>query len=190
MRTEDERDEDVMARVADGEAPALERLVRRHATPLLTFIVRLVGDRHRGEELFQEVFLAVWTKRRLYEHPRPFRPWLYTIALNRCRAEMRRQPPPTGPLAAEPAAAAAVDPVEAGETAEHVARAVLRLPPRQREVVTLRVWEGMPYARISEVVGCSEVTVRSHMHQALAALRRDLARCFGERAGRGGHVRE
>jgi RNA polymerase sigma-70 factor (ECF subfamily) len=190
MRTEDERDEDVMARVAVGEARALERLVRRHATPLLTFIVRLVGDRHRGEELFQDVFLSVWARRRTYEHPRPFRPWLYTIALNRCRAEMRRHSLPSGPLLTEPAAGATVDPVEAGETADLVTAAVLRLPPRQREVVTLRVWEGLPYGRIAEVVGCAEVTVRSHMHQALIALRRDLGSRLGERTTQRGNVRE
>ena len=63
----------------------------------------------------------------------------------------------------------------AAETAERVARAVTLLPPQQRAVVVLRVWQGLPYARIAEVVGCAEATVRSHMHHGLAALRTALA---------------
>src|SRR5262249_22123486 len=62
MNRDDLPDEETMARVAAGRSDLLERLVRRHSVRLLTFICRLVGDSHRGEELFQDVFLAVWTK--------------------------------------------------------------------------------------------------------------------------------
>ncbi len=87
---EQERDEYLMARVGGEQPELLEKLLRRHATPLLTFIERMVGDHHRGEELFQEVFLALWIKRRQYQYPRPFKPWLYAIALNKCRSWFRR----------------------------------------------------------------------------------------------------
>lgn len=88
-RAEQHRDEWWMAEVAKGKREALEPLVRRFASPLLTFLERMVGDRHQSEELFQEVFLAVWNKRGLYEYPRPFRSWLFAIALNQCRAAFR-----------------------------------------------------------------------------------------------------
>src|SRR5688572_32509619 len=96
-------DERLMNEVAYGQRGALETLVRRHAAPLLTFLRRLCGDLHRGEELFQEVFLAVWSKRDQYEYPRPFKPWLYRIALNKCRAAYRARPLQTMPLLAEDA---------------------------------------------------------------------------------------
>jgi RNA polymerase sigma-70 factor (ECF subfamily) len=179
MEPSADRDELVMAQVAAGQAHLLERLVRRHATALLTFIARMVGDRHRAEELFQEVFLAVWLKRRQYQYPRPFRPWLYAIALNRCRAAFRLRKPTPVSLAAdqEGLADGGTSPAEqvmAAETAERVSQAVTRLPPQQRAVVALRIWQGLSYARIAEVVGCSEGTVRSHMHHGLAALRAAL----------------
>jgi hypothetical protein len=69
----EDRDEYLMARVAHGQPELLERLLRRHAGPLLTFLRRMAGDRHASEELFQEVFLAVWRKRHQYEYPRPFK---------------------------------------------------------------------------------------------------------------------
>jgi RNA polymerase sigma-70 factor (ECF subfamily) len=176
----DDRDEYLMARVQHGQPELLERLLRRHASPLLTFLHRMTGDRHRGEELFQEVFLAVWNKRRQYEYPRPFKPWLYAIALNKCRAALRGHRPREVPLAADPESAPAsadAGPAEAlisAETAELIGRAVTDLPERQRSVVVLRVWEGLPYAQIAEVLDSTEATVRSHMHHGLAALRRSL----------------
>jgi RNA polymerase sigma-70 factor (ECF subfamily) len=168
-------DEALMARAARDDRAALEQLVRRHATPLLTFLTRMAGDRGRAEEAFQETCLAVWRKRRQYEPWRPFKPWLYAIALNKCREAFRGRPP-DAPLADDAPAAGGgpADAAAAAESADLVTRAVARLPERQRAVVTLRVWEGLPYARIAEAVGCSEATVRSHMHHALAALRRLL----------------
>jgi RNA polymerase sigma-70 factor (ECF subfamily) len=172
-----ERDEWVMAQVAFGRADLLELLVRRHATGLLTFLARMVGDRHRAEELFQEVFLAVWLKRKQYQHPRPFRPWLYAIALNRCRAVFRLRTPAPVALAQMEPISSDTSPEEqaiSAELAAHVGKAVTHLPPQQRAVVVLRVWQGLPYARIAEIVGCAEGTVRSHMHHALISLRESL----------------
>jgi RNA polymerase sigma-70 factor (ECF subfamily) len=173
------RDEEVMAEVAGGRPDLLEGLVRRHATGLLTFLTRMVGDRHRAEELFQEVFLAVWLKRRQYQFPRPFRPWLYAIAMNRCRADFRLRRPGVVGL---PEVYAPTDPdgspaehAIAAELAERVSAAITRLPPQQRAVVVLRVYQGLPYARIAQVIGCTEGTVRSHMHHGLTALRHELA---------------
>jgi RNA polymerase sigma-70 factor (ECF subfamily) len=175
MEHEDDRDEFLMARVQHGQPELLERLLRRHASPLLTFLQRMTGDRHRGEELFQEVFLTVWRKRHLYDYPRPFKPWLYAIAVNKCREAFRSRPPRMLSLdSAEVASPAAPDALVAAETAEMVSRAVTTLPPRQRAVVVLRVWEGLSYARIAEIVDTTEATVRSHMHHGLSALRKYL----------------
>ena len=179
MSSGDDRDEFLMAQAARGRPELLERLLRRHATPLLTFIRRMVGDPHRSEELFQEVFLAVWCKRRQYDYPRPFKPWLYAIAINKCRAAFRLRALPSVPLGAGDDAppgreAAPPDALLADETAELVSRAVTRLPPQQRAVVVLRVWEQMSYAEIAEALGCTETTVRSHMHHGLCALRKYL----------------
>lgn len=177
MGSESLPDERVMAEVAAGRADRLEVLVRRHATPLLTFLHRLVGDRHRAEDLFQEVFLAVWTHRGRYQVGRPFKPWLYAIALNRCRSHLRGRREPAVGLDAEQLVGPGGTPdsgVTRVETAQVVLRAVQRLPTQQRLVVSLRVWQDLPYAEIAEVLRLSEATVRSHMHHALAALRREL----------------
>src|SRR6185312_9827582 len=122
MDPDAERDEFLMYQVASDHGDRLEWLIRRHAVGLLTFLTRMVGDRHHAEELFQEVFLAVWLKRRQYQYPRPFRPWLYAIALNRCRGVFRLRTPAPLSLDGEQGdpAAAEVSPVDqtiAAETA-------------------------------------------------------------------------
>jgi RNA polymerase sigma-70 factor (ECF subfamily) len=176
-------DEHLMAAVANGQPHVLEELVRRHGGPLLAFLQRVLGDRHRGEEVFQEVFLAVWVKRHLYQFPRPFRRWLYAVAINKCRAFFRSRPfahAPDSP-AEEPAdpGRSPVDGLVAAETAELVGHALASLTARQRAVVTLRIWEQRSYAEIADVVNSTEATVRSHMHHGLAALRRRLGPHLG-----------
>jgi len=178
MNLGQKRDEWLMGQAALGKRDCLESLVRRYANPLLTFIRRMVGDLQQSEDLFQEVFLAVWKNRGQYQFPRPFKAWLYAIALNQCRAAQRRRAP--GPLDEKPSSTPACpDPSTAEtaiatETAALVTAAVARIAPQQRAVVVLRVWNGLSYFEIAEILGRSEGTVRSNMHHGLAAMRKYL----------------
>ena len=174
-------DEWLMGQVASGNREHLETLVRRYASGLLTYIHRMVGDRHRAEELFQDVFLAVWEKRRTYRFPRTFRSWLFSIATNRCRQAFRQAPsvavlplPDDGGKTPASGTQTPVQSAVATETAQLVAQAVASLPPAQRTVVVLRNWNGLAYGEIAQIVGRSEGTVRSHMHHALAGIRKYL----------------
>jgi RNA polymerase sigma-70 factor (ECF subfamily) len=174
-----EPDEWLMSQVASDRRDCLAPLVRRHASPLLTYIRRMVGDQHRSEELFQEVFLQVWVKRRLYQYPRPFRPWLFAIATNHCRASFRSAKPPNLPLDEALAAPtdrgpSPADSLVASETAALVSTAVAELPEQQRSVVVLRVWNGLSYAEIGGIVGVTEETARSHMSHGLKSLKKRL----------------
>jgi RNA polymerase sigma factor (sigma-70 family) len=95
------------------------------------------------------------------------------------RARIRAFPAPTASGDGILAVVAALDrsPEEAAiatETAALVTEAVGRLPPQQRAVLVLRVWDGLSYTEIAEVVGRTEAAVRSHMHHGLAAMRRYL----------------
>lgn len=176
------RDEWLMAEVGQGRAESLEILVRRYGTLLLSFIFRMVHDPQRSEDLFQDVFLIVWKKRRQYRFPHPFKSWLYRIAINRVRQVLRRRgerklrlledspdfvDPPTGE--ASPA-----DSAIAVESSTLVQQAVSLLPAKQRLVVTMRLWNGFSYAEIADAMGIREATVRSNMHDALITIRRFL----------------
>jgi len=117
-------------------------------------IRRMIGDHHRSEEIFQDVILAIWKNRKKYDFPRPVRPWVFKIAINRCREALRKK-----------------DDSMTNQDKD----AISRLPEQQRAVVVLRIWNGMSYLEIAEVVGVGESTVRSYMHHALKSLRTRLA---------------
>ena len=126
--------------------------------PLIYRLARRKGFQDAdAAELTQEVFLAVWTHRKRYDPARRFRPWLFGIAINKCRADFRKPVPApvldetspevlvaTGPSPAEAAIAA--------ETASLVAAAVGRLPTGQRTVLVLRIWNGLAYAEIAQTM--------------------------------------
>jgi RNA polymerase sigma-70 factor (ECF subfamily) len=186
MSQSNQSDEWLMGQVALGNRDHLGTLVRRYASPLLTYVERMVGNRHRSEELVQEVFLRVWIKRKTYKFPKTFRAWLFTIATNHCRSAFRRSKPQAEPLpdfgldvpaSADPSP---VDTAVSTETANLVAAAVAQLPPQQRMVVTLRNFNGLSFAEIAEAIGRTEVTARSHMHHALSSMRRYLEPRMGD----------
>ena len=181
MRSSQQSDEYLMAEVARGSHSHLEPLVRRYARPLHSLIRRLVVDPHLADDLFQDTFVSVWKSRAMFDTTRRFRPWLYRIAVNHCRAMMRRRTLVITPACEEPQLATAISRESDGpavaiatETADLVTAAVAALPDKQREVVVMRVYEDLPYAEIARIVGRQESTVRSLMHHALRTLRRTM----------------
>lgn len=174
-RPHEPSDEALMQATRHGRNDAFETLLHRYTSPLLGFIRKFVPDVNIAEDLTQEVLVALWVKRHTYQPARAFRPWLFAIAVNRCRAYLRSLADHGGTL--HDAIGNQTPPehrVFANERAVQIHAALARLPERQRVVVLLRVWEGLAYADIAEVVGVSEATVRSHMAHALKALRQEL----------------
>lgn len=172
-------DEILMQRVSNDDADSMDEWVNRYANRLMTTIRRMIGDHHRSEEIFQDVILAIWKNRKKYDFPRPVRPWVFKIAINRCREALRKkddsmtnQDIAVGSIQSRKHATTSVS---ADESSRLVKDAISRLPEQQRAVVVLRIWNGMSYLEIAEVVGVGESTVRSYMHHALKSLRTRLA---------------
>src|SRR6476469_371587 len=83
-------DEELLAAFQQGDAGAFELLLRRHRAPLFTFLLRMLGDRERAEDLAQESFLRIVKGAAAWEHRARFQTWLYTIARNLCVDQTRR----------------------------------------------------------------------------------------------------
>lgn len=178
MGNSQDSDEGLMAEVALGSRECLHLLMRRYGTSLLTFIQRMTGNRQSSEDLFQEVFLALWLQSRRYDASRSFRAWLFGIAANKCRSEYRKvtsqSPTGEGSERIEEPRASPQEIALQQERAVIVQQAVKKLPTMQRQVAVLRIWNEMPYDEIADVLKCSEGTVRSHMFHALTAMRKYL----------------
>src|SRR6266851_1660689 len=87
---QDMTDEELLAAFQQGDAGAFERLLRRHRGPLFTFLVRMLGDREKAEDLAQETFLRIVKGAAAWEQRARFQTWLYTIARNLCVDQSRR----------------------------------------------------------------------------------------------------
>lgn len=179
----DESDERLMLRFRDGDARAFEALVRRHRTPIFSFLLRLTGDRGRAEDLCQEAFLRVVKASGAWEPRARFRTWLYAMARNLAVDESRRMAfRRASSLEADPAAGALAsdDPppdraADAALVRPLLEAALAALPEEQREVFLLRERAGLRFPEIAEVTGAPEPTVKSRMRYALEALRERLA---------------
>ena len=163
---------------------AFAELVRRYERPLFNFILRSVHSRALAEELFQETFLRALRAMPGFRTAAPnasVRAWLYRIAVNLCRDEVRSKHfqaahalaqelgddlPHGGP---NPEAAAEVE-----QRARAVRDAVQALSEVQREAVVLFHYQGLTYPEIADALGVPLGTVKSRMHAALVALGRAL----------------
>jgi RNA polymerase sigma-70 factor (ECF subfamily) len=174
-----ESDERLMLRFQAGDVGAFEDLVRRHRTPLFSFLLRLTGDRGRAEDLCQETFLKVVRASGEWRPRATFRTWAYAIARNQAFDELRRQAfRKTEPLGEpEMPASEATAPDRAAEGAllrPKLEAALAALPDEQREVFLLREHAGLRFHEIAEVTGVPENTVKSRMRYALEGLRARL----------------
>ncbi|HYE97612.1 MAG TPA: sigma-70 family RNA polymerase sigma factor [Planctomycetota bacterium] len=155
-----------------GESGPFEVLVRRHEAPLYRFLLRRATSAGQAEDLFQETWVGVLRGRHTYREGRPFRPWLYAIALNLARKAHGRPRPASLDTVDE--AVQAEPGIGRAETSDRVQAAVQALPEAQREVFLLSEYDGLPYAEIAELLGRPLGTVKSQMHYAIKQLRAHL----------------
>jgi RNA polymerase sigma-70 factor (ECF subfamily) len=178
-------DTELVSTFLKGEERGFELLVERYQTRLLNFIYRTVGDRERAEDLVQEVFVRVYRHLARFDRSKKFSTWIYTIASNLAKNELRnrsRNPLVFFQSLAKGFAGEEERPVEFEDTRtrpddlfhkrhlrEVVEGSVARLPSHHREVFVLREIEGKSYEEIAEITRCNLGTVKSRLNRARTA---------------------
>ncbi len=179
--------DDALVRAArDGEERAFELLLERHEGRVLR-VLRLMGvPRQDREDVAQEVFVRVFRHLGGFQHGRPFRSWVYRIAVNAShdyrRSRSRRTddaPLPEQEPEAAPAPGGAAETVAAAELRDRLHAALGLLSDRERAVFVLREIEGLDGRSVARVLGITQITVRRHLGRA----RRRLQVALGPRAG-------
>jgi RNA polymerase sigma-70 factor (ECF subfamily) len=185
---EAQRDDALVRAFLVGDDEAFEELWHRHEATVHAVVRRYARDPEDGRDLVQRAFLRALTAARkalarapaAAATPFPFRPWLLRIAVNlgKNHARDRRRWPSESLESVRHAASetpAADEALLRRERERLVRAAVLGLPRRQREVLSLRIDAGLPFAEVAEVLAITENNAKVHFHHATRRLR-DLCR--------------
>jgi RNA polymerase sigma-70 factor (ECF subfamily) len=182
-------DEDVVARVLDGQTALFEVLMRRHNERIYRAARAIVRDDREAEDVMQQAYVNAYVHLRQFDRRAQFATWLTRIAVHEALARARKQGrylslDDQDLEAAEPfmTSHAAPDPERQAfgkELAGLLEAAVDALPDGHREVFMLREIEGLSTAETAESLGVSVDVVKTRLSRARAALRRELF----ERAG-------
>jgi RNA polymerase sigma-70 factor, ECF subfamily len=200
-------DADLVALLRAGDALAMSHLVDRWSPAMFRVARSFVGSRQSAEDVVQEAWLGMLSGLARFEGRSSLRTWTFTILVNRARTrgarEARTIPQPTGAHSEQGAGAwfagpggeaartwSSIDVASQWDTAPdsvvlskevllQLDRALSELPPRQREVVTMRDVCGMPGEEVCATLGISAANQRVLLHRARAVLRAALAPYYG-----------
>ena len=173
-----------------GDARAFQELVVRYRGRLLSFVGRMIGDRERAEDLVQEAFLRVYRHLHRFDPTKKFSTWIYTIASNLAKNELRnrgrsplvycesvRAPGEDEPrhLQFEDTSTRPDDMFASRYLREMVDVTVATLSPHHREVFVMRELEGRSYEEIATLTRCHLGTVKSRLNRARHAFAEHIA---------------
>jgi RNA polymerase sigma-70 factor (ECF subfamily) len=173
MSAEDDRAD--VERVLAGDIDAFESIVRRWQGPLVNLAYRFCRDRARAEDLAQEAFLRAFRALAQWRKDSSFSTWLFALAVNLYRSELRRIPPWTALRAEAQAGRNLYDEIETADRGEAIRRAVMTLPPKYRDSVTLFYFHEMDVPTAARSLGIAEGTLKARLSRAREILRRKLA---------------
>ncbi|MFM2417258.1 MAG: hypothetical protein RL385_1981 [Pseudomonadota bacterium] len=171
-----ERDDDaLMMLAAAGRSAAFAQLVIRHSPALRAYCTRQCGS-PQGDDVAQEVFVAVFKGCTRYVPEGRFRAYLFTAAARRCKnAQRNRRVQDRHFIHSDHEAhgeATSLDGLLTDERRRRLHEAIAELPEPQRNAIWLRFNGGLDYAEVAAVEGCPEPTARTRVHAGLEKLRR------------------
>jgi RNA polymerase sigma-70 factor (ECF subfamily) len=170
-------DLDLMRRVQEGEMVSYNTLVNRYKDRLFNVLYRMLSSEDEANDLLQETFLRVWQHKMSYDFRFAFSTWIYTIALNLARNELRRRKKIkfldifdfADKLAAKE---------EKKDTSANLKTLLetemKRLPEKYKTAFLLRDVDNLSYEEIAQVLGVPLGTVKSRVNRARAILRTRL----------------
>jgi len=173
----------------DERQRRFEEVYLAHRSSILGYVLRRIDNPDDAADVIAETFLTAW--RRLEDVPcdAGARLWLYGVArrvLANHHRGVRRRSALTERLRADLATGYRPPEFDSGQA--QIAEAFLRLPPAERELLTLSAWEGLDYGQIAVVLGCSRNAVRLRLFRARKRFAGELASCQTRSAHPGVHV--
>ncbi|MFO0944978.1 MAG: RNA polymerase sigma factor [Planctomycetota bacterium] len=170
-------DNELVERCLTGKESAYYDFVERFQGLVYGVCYRMLGDPHEAEDVAQEVFVRAVRNLSRWDPSRPLRPWLLTIAANRCRTHMSR-------LSRRPSASEFTNDIpdhrdnedQASELKSEIQAALTTLRPEYRQVFLLFHEQGLGYEEMSQLTGRPVGTLKTWLHRARGELMSHLRR--------------
>lgn len=173
----DDPDADVLAAFRGGDSRAFDVLIRRHQRGVWRVVQRTLRNEADTADVVQLAFVRAMRALPSFRGAATVRSWLYRIAINCALSWLRdhRREVPTEPSELLGAAASpepsATQRLESQDRGAALRAAVAQLPPKQRLVLELRVFDDLSFREVAELAACSENTAKVNFHYALRRLR-------------------
>lgn len=178
----------LISRFLAGETGAFAGLVDLYKNRIHQFIVCIMGPDRESEDIAQEVFIQLYKSLGNFRRESAFSTWAYSLTRNVCRRRLRDRGREAGLFAGEeedrelPDRAPSIETAfEREEDGRRVRAAIDGLSPLHRSVLFLSCWERLSYEEIAAALDIPVGTVRSRLHNAMAALALKLEPVRGER---------
>lgn len=165
-------DAKLIAEFLQGDRVSVEELVRRYQRPLYFLCMRILSHHEDAVEIVQKTFIAMLEKIDTLQRPNAFKTWLYRIAVNLCHNALREKITYSRVLngLSVDRDISCDDPLEQEEQKNMVRYSLQKLSEKQKTTVILRIYHDLSYQEIGEILGCQEVTARTHFHLGLKNL--------------------
>ncbi|MEW5915392.1 MAG: RNA polymerase sigma factor [Gemmatimonadota bacterium] len=170
-------DTDLVRRVLAGDVGSFTALVDRHAPACLRFATRMLGTREDAEDATQEALMRAYRALGTYDVRMPFRTWLFSILVNRCRTAILRRTRRERRIQSNSHGierVAVESDAHALELRVELARALESLPDELREAFLLKHVEQLEYEEMAAITGRGVSALKMRVQRACARLRRDL----------------
>jgi RNA polymerase sigma-70 factor (ECF subfamily) len=169
----------LVERFRSGERRAFDEIVRRHQTALWRMARRYVKNDADASDVVQQTFVRAFRGLAKFRHAATVRTWLYRIsinlALNHVRDRAREEPRDPESLDSESTHATGPQRIIDGEDAARLRVAIEALPPKQRMVLELRIFDELPFKEVADLADCTENAAKVNFHYAVKRLREILA---------------
>jgi RNA polymerase sigma-70 factor (ECF subfamily) len=176
-QTEKDIDYALMRAIQDGDMVAFNSMVDRYKNRLLNVIGRMLSSAEEAEDIVQETFVRVYQHRQSFNFQHCFSTWIYTIALNLARNELRKRKKFKFYEINEMQGNEKEFAVEAkvpSRLPQMLNAAIKALPDKYRIAFLLRDVQEMPYEEVAKVLGVPLGTVKSRVNRARLMLREKL----------------
>jgi RNA polymerase sigma-70 factor, ECF subfamily len=178
-------DEELIARFQNDDLPSYDLLVKRYKDQLLNFAYRFLGNTEEAEDIVQETFLRLFRKRHAYRQIAKFSTWIYTIAGNLAKTELRKRKRrklisisdmgfDEKEFEIEDEMADTEREADSSMTDKIIQKAISDLSPRFREVIVLRDIQELSYEEIGIILHIPLGTVKSRVNRARLKLQAKL----------------